>query len=236
VVIGNADYNAGTTMGRTVEPSRDRPEVTADVARVPPRLRGYQITSLANQTGAQIAAAVQAGLSGLTAGSELVFFYHGHGTIEGLIGVDGSVFTPAQAGAIRDAARTAQVDFAMILEGCHTGIFVDFIRGRELADTRSAAQAQQGADAPGSQAARNDAALVALLDAAIAAQQARDRYNTTLQGWWARRFEVEQKMSDPPLKTDPKTGLPVRRVIVGGSGLVTHGASILSMKVPRSRR
>ena len=51
-----------------------------------------------------------------------------------------------------------------------------------------------------------------------------------------RHFEVEQKMSDPPLRTDPKTGLAVRRVIVGGSGLVTHGPSILSMKVPRSRR
>jgi predicted nucleic acid-binding Zn ribbon protein len=51
-----------------------------------------------------------------------------------------------------------------------------------------------------------------------------------------RRFEVEQRMTDPPLKKDPKTGLPVRRVIVGGSGLVTHGPSILSMKVPRSRR
>ena len=51
-----------------------------------------------------------------------------------------------------------------------------------------------------------------------------------------RRFEVEQKMSEPPLKTDPKTGLPVRRVIIGGSGWVTHGASILSMKVPRSRK
>ena len=51
-----------------------------------------------------------------------------------------------------------------------------------------------------------------------------------------RRFEVEQKMSDATLKTDPKTGQPVRRVITGGSGLVTHGASILSMKVPRSRR
>lgn len=51
-----------------------------------------------------------------------------------------------------------------------------------------------------------------------------------------RRFEVEQKMSDAPLKTDPQSGLPVRRVITGGSGLVTHGASILSMKVPRSRR
>lgn len=50
-----------------------------------------------------------------------------------------------------------------------------------------------------------------------------------------RRFEVEQKMSDPPLKVEPKTGVPVRRVIVGGSGLVTHGASILSMKVRRTR-
>jgi predicted nucleic acid-binding Zn ribbon protein len=50
-----------------------------------------------------------------------------------------------------------------------------------------------------------------------------------------RRFEIEQRMSDPPLKKDPKTGLPVRRVISGGSGIVTHGASILSMKVKRSR-
>jgi len=50
-----------------------------------------------------------------------------------------------------------------------------------------------------------------------------------------RRFEVQQKMSDPPLKVDPETGLRVRRVIVGGSGLVTHGASILSMNVKRSR-
>jgi predicted nucleic acid-binding Zn ribbon protein len=51
-----------------------------------------------------------------------------------------------------------------------------------------------------------------------------------------RRFEVEQKMSDPPLKTDPKTGEPVRRVIIGGSGLVTHGASILSMNTRKGRR
>ena len=45
-----------------------------------------------------------------------------------------------------------------------------------------------------------------------------------------RRFEVKQKMSDPALTHDPETGLPVRRIITGGSGLVTHGASILSMK------
>jgi predicted nucleic acid-binding Zn ribbon protein len=45
-----------------------------------------------------------------------------------------------------------------------------------------------------------------------------------------RRFEVQQKMSDPALTNDPQTGEPVRRIITGGSGLVTHGASILSMK------
>ena len=52
----------------------------------------------------------------------------------------------------------------------------------------------------------------------------------------SRRFEMEQKMSDPPLKVDPQTGLPVRRVITGGSGIVTRGTSILSMKVKRSKR
>jgi len=51
-----------------------------------------------------------------------------------------------------------------------------------------------------------------------------------------RRFEVEQKMSDPPLTKDPTTGEPVRRVIVGGSGWVTHGASILSIPSRRGRR
>jgi predicted nucleic acid-binding Zn ribbon protein len=50
-----------------------------------------------------------------------------------------------------------------------------------------------------------------------------------------RRFEIEQKMTDPALTHDPKTGEPVRRVITGGSGLVTRGTSILSMNKPKRR-
>ena len=50
-----------------------------------------------------------------------------------------------------------------------------------------------------------------------------------------RRFEVQQKMSDPPLTHDPQTGLPVKRIITGGSGIVTHGTSILSIKSKGSR-
>jgi predicted nucleic acid-binding Zn ribbon protein len=46
-----------------------------------------------------------------------------------------------------------------------------------------------------------------------------------------RRFEVQQKMSEPALTTDLKTGEPVRRIITGGSGgWITHGTSIMSMK------
>jgi predicted nucleic acid-binding Zn ribbon protein len=49
------------------------------------------------------------------------------------------------------------------------------------------------------------------------------------KGQKPRQFEIEQKMSDPALTHDPKTGEPVRRIITGGSGWITHGTSILSM-------
>jgi predicted nucleic acid-binding Zn ribbon protein len=63
-------------------------------------------------------------------------------------------------------------------------------------------------------------------------------YETVPQkkGQKPRRFEIQQKMSEPALTHDPKTGEPVRRVIIGGSGPVTRGTSILSMNNPRKGR
>jgi predicted nucleic acid-binding Zn ribbon protein len=54
------------------------------------------------------------------------------------------------------------------------------------------------------------------------------------RGQKPRRFEIEQKMNEPALTHDPKTGDPVRRVITGGS-LITRGTSILSMNRPKRR-
>ena len=51
-----------------------------------------------------------------------------------------------------------------------------------------------------------------------------------------RRFELVQKMTDAALTHDPKTGEPVRRVIIGGSGNIMRGTSILSMNNPRKGR
>jgi predicted nucleic acid-binding Zn ribbon protein len=55
------------------------------------------------------------------------------------------------------------------------------------------------------------------------------------KGQKPRRFEIEQKMSEDALTHDPETGLPVRRVITGGSGNILRGTSILSMNNPRRR-
>jgi predicted nucleic acid-binding Zn ribbon protein len=40
-----------------------------------------------------------------------------------------------------------------------------------------------------------------------------------------RRFEVRQSMRDAPLTRDPESGLPVKRVILGGFGIMTKGAA-----------
>ncbi len=55
------------------------------------------------------------------------------------------------------------------------------------------------------------------------------------KGQRPRRFELEQKMSDEALTQDPESGVPIRRVITGGSGLLTRGTSILSMNKPKRR-
>ncbi len=39
-------------------------------------------------------------------------------------------------------------------------------------------------------------------------------------GQKAQRFEVQQSMKDAPLTTHPEKGVPVRRVILGGFGII----------------
>ena len=51
-----------------------------------------------------------------------------------------------------------------------------------------------------------------------------------------RQFETVQKMSDAALTHEPETGIPVRRIIVSGSGNIMRGTSILSMNNPRKGR
>lgn len=42
----------------------------------------------------------------------------------------------------------------------------------------------------------------------------------TKEGEEPQRFEVRQSINDEPLKVHPETGVPVRRVITGGLGIM----------------
>lgn len=50
-------------------------------------------------------------------------------------------------------------------------------------------------------------------------------YETTSTDKPVRRFEVTQSMKDEPLRADPETGEPVRRVISGGMGVMVPGSA-----------
>ena len=49
------------------------------------------------------------------------------------------------------------------------------------------------------------------------------------KGQKPKRYEIQQKMSEDALTHHHETGEPIKRIVTGGSGWVTHGTSILSM-------
>jgi predicted nucleic acid-binding Zn ribbon protein len=56
------------------------------------------------------------------------------------------------------------------------------------------------------------------------------------KGQKPRRYEIVQKMTEPALTRHPETGEPIKRIIIGGSGNIMRGTSILSMNNPRKGR
>ena len=48
-------------------------------------------------------------------------------------------------------------------------------------------------------------------------------YETTDPAKPARRFEISQSMKDAPLLVHPETGEPIRRVVLGGFGVLSSG-------------
>jgi len=48
-------------------------------------------------------------------------------------------------------------------------------------------------------------------------------YETTNPDRPTRRFEIKQGMQDAPLRSDPATGEPARRLITGGYGVLVAG-------------
>jgi predicted nucleic acid-binding Zn ribbon protein len=50
----------------------------------------------------------------------------------------------------------------------------------------------------------------------------------TSRGAKPKQYEIQQSMKDAPLTHHPETGEPIKRVIVGGYGLITPGSGSAS--------
>lgn len=199
VVVGNANYDEDATMGGTALPQRGRdlPGAIDDAREISDALRGrgYDVVPEDDRTAPQIEALLVAALNGghgfdgpLPDGGELVFFFRGHGLIQGLIGVDGSAFTPLMMLSIRNQAYRRRIDFTAVLNACHSGVFVDVIRSAELLSARRAALLHRATPE------MNVATLhrmTSLLDRAIEVQCAKNRLTLDLRAWWNRRYELE---------------------------------------------
>lgn len=52
------------------------------------------------------------------------------------------------------------------------------------------------------------------------------------EGEQCETFELRQAMSDPPLDRHPESGMPVRRVISGGLGLIDSSERAIDLPQP----
>jgi hypothetical protein len=187
VVIGNGNYDQSTNMGSMALRNRPLTTTISDAESVAARMRdlNYAVTLLTDQNAAQINQELTNQINRLQQGSELFFYFSGHGLIEGLVGIDGSVFTPAQMVTIRDTARNNLVSLVINTDACHSGVFADAIRGAELTDTLRANQSQSSPSVE----------LTAMLQGALDIQSAKNNFNTSINTWWAERYEIENRMN-----------------------------------------
>jgi predicted nucleic acid-binding Zn ribbon protein len=54
----------------------------------------------------------------------------------------------------------------------------------------------------------------------------------TKSGQKPRRYEIRQSMKDDALTAHPETGEPIRRIVLGGYGVLKSGQSAASMPSP----
>lgn len=86
-------------------------------------------------------------LESCTPGDKVVLYYHGHGTTEGLKGVQGQIFGMDRFGVLRERALGQWIDLTIILQACHTGSVTDYFRREEVQSLREHLSSLPSSDA-----------------------------------------------------------------------------------------
>jgi hypothetical protein len=183
LVIGNRDYDVNKKMGATANDNRVVDTAVSDANKVTALLkaRGMSVTEKHNLTAAQIKAELQSAVATVPAEGCFVLYFCGHGTFDGLIGVDGPGVSAADVEPLFQACLTAKSDLVVLADACHQGLLADFFRLKCLEHAKTQA---------GPAKSQND---LTLLDAAIALQQQKDAFNAESWNILLRQFEIEEQ-------------------------------------------
>ncbi len=143
LVIGNGDYQQGP--GRP----NDLPGVAFDVKALAPALAAHAAVEVKqNLTARQMNAAARLTIDRANAGDDVVVVFSGHGITQGIVGVDAApgsldgVLTTAQMQSLADHARSRGINFAFVIDACHSGTIGETARLSDIAQLKVRARTQ----------------------------------------------------------------------------------------------
>jgi hypothetical protein len=130
LVIGNRKYDNSKKMGSTAIQNRDVDAAWSDADRIANNLksRSFKVTELKDLKGSEVTKAIRDATSSLQKASCLFLYFTGHGTFDGLIGIDGEATAPSELTALMNQALRVEADLVMVFDSCHQGYIVDVCR------------------------------------------------------------------------------------------------------------
>lgn len=134
LIIGNDDYDESKKMGSYGPVCRKLESCVGDANKIEEALKrkgkkdGFNIKKLTNLSGNKIKEAIEAAKESLKPESSFLFYFSGHGTFQGLIGVDGDPVFPDDISDIVKKAITINSDLVILIDACHSGVIVDRCR------------------------------------------------------------------------------------------------------------
>lgn len=116
LVVGNSRYHRTTSLAGA---ERDADRAAASFAS-----DGYEVDHRRDLEGAALRAAVLEATARLVRGDKATFFYAGHGSAEGLLGVESVYLTNADIGRAVKGPRERGAEVTVVADSCHSGTLV----------------------------------------------------------------------------------------------------------------
>lgn len=133
LLIGNSEYQNA--------PGARLDGVKTDVPTLAAAMKGKaQVTSLTNQTAAQMKSAIESEIARARPGDDVVIYYSGHGLPSGIVGADGA--TDPRNGILRastieqliHSAEAKGVNVVVALDACHSGSIGEKVRLQDIVE------------------------------------------------------------------------------------------------------